>query len=399
MEEVLYRYNPWWEVDEDEDMDECFEGLLQREEHFQIIKQQLDNKQIVFLTGLRRIGKTSLMKLCVQYLIQEKNVEPKHIFYVSLDDYLLSGKSIHEILEAYRKIHRLSTSQKVYLFLDEITFVSDYDVQLKNLYDLGKMRIIASSSSASLLKEQSNLLTGRKITIEVLPLCFEEYLLFKNIKFKKADGYLREEYFKDYLRTGGIPEFVKTGDDAYIRELMDNIIYKDIAAIHGIKNIRQLKEYFLLLMERSGKTMSINKVAKILGISTETSKRYFDLFCDTFIVYPVTRYGKLNEQLVSPKKVYACDLGIRNYYTGVRDWGALFENYVFLRLKYLNLSYLYENTIELDFVTENKWLIECKFHEEELSAKQQKLFESFDAKQKFIIRSEKDIDFIREIKH
>lgn len=397
MEEILYRYNPWWEATDDEQMDVLFSSFFERKDHFRAIKEQLDNKQIIFLTGLRRIGKTSLMKLCIQFLIQQHKIDPKHILYVSMDDYLLSGKSVLEVVEMYRKIHKLSVSQKVHLFLDEITFVVDYDLQLKNLYDLALVKIIASSSSASLLNNQSALLTGRKITFEILPLCFEEYLQFKNIRIKKADEHLLEVYFKEYLLTGGIPEFVKTGDDSYIRELMDNIIYKDIAAIHGIKNIRQLKEYFLLLMERSGKTMSINKVAKILGISTETSKRYFDLFCDTFIVYPVSRFGKLNEQLVSPKKVYACDLGIRSYYTGARDWGALFENYVFLRLKHLNLSYLYENTTELDFVTENKWLIECKFHDESLSEKQQKLFDSFEAKNKFVVRNEKDIIHLRNL--
>ena len=144
-------------------------------------------------------------------------------------------------------------------------------------------------------------------------------------------------------------------------------------------------------MERSGKTMSINKVAKVLRPSTETSKRYFDLFCETFLIYPVSRYGKLNEQMVSPKKIYCCDTGIRTYYTGVRDWGALFENYVFLRLKHLNLRYVYEKATEIDFITENKWLMECKFHDEELSKKQHELFDSFPAKKRIIIRNDRDV--------
>jgi predicted AAA+ superfamily ATPase len=275
--------------------------------------------------------------------------------------------------------------------LDEITFCPNYEQQLKNLYDAGNVKVIASSSSASLLKSQSGLLTGRSITFEVLPLNYEEFLDFRNIKISKSDAHLHETYFKEYLVKGGIPEYVLTNDDAYIRELMDNIIYKDIAAVHGIRQISVLKDYFLLLMERSGKTLSINKIAKILGISTESSKRYFDLFCDTFIIYPVSRHGKLNEQLVSPKKIYCCDTGIRNYYTGERDWGAMFENFAFLSLKQLNLKYIYENTIELDFFSESKLLIECKFHNEELSKKQQTLFDKVDAKQKFIVRNYKDV--------
>ncbi len=391
MEKELYRYNPWWENNTT-----ILDGLLDRTESFDFILPNIINKQVVFLTGLRRIGKTSLMKLCIKYLINEKKINPLHILYVSMDDFLFIGKSIIDIVESFKIIHKIKNEEQVYLFLDEITFVDEYELQLKNLYDKGNSKILASSSSASLLQKQKGHLTGRSITLEVLPLSFEMYLNFKNIVITKADEHLKETYFKDYLLTGGIPEYVLTNDAVYINELMDNIIYKDIAAVNGIRQIKQLKDYFLLLMERSGKTMSINKVAKVLGVSTETSKRYFDMFCDTFIVNPVTRFGKLNEQLVSPKKIYCCDTGIRTFYTGERDWGALFENYAYLRLKYLNLSYIYENSTELDFISQNKVLMECKFHNEALSQKQQMLFDNFKAKEKYILRSYDDIEMIRK---
>lgn len=392
MEKTLYRYNPWWEDD--------YEALEfhTREIHFNDLIKHIGDKQIIFLTGLRRIGKTSLMKLCIKYLIEEKKVKPQKCFYVSMDDYLLSGKSILEIVEEFRKINRLRNNEKVYLFLDEITFVKNYEQQLKNIYDMGNAKIFASSSSASLLRERKAHLTGRNITFEILPLNFDEYLKFKNITIKKADSHLLPVYFEDYLKTGGLPEYVLTNNDVYIRELIDNIIYKDIAAIHGIRNIQQLKDFFLLLMERSGKTLSLNKIANVLHISTDTAKRYFDLFCDTFIIYPVTRYGKLNEQMVSPKKIYACDTGIRTYYTGARDFGSLFENYVYLRVKHLKPQYIVQNTIELDFFTENKNLIECKYHNEKLSDKQQKLFDITKAKSKHIIRNNDDLKSFLERK-
>ena len=390
MEKELYRYNPWWENNT-----ALWSNLLDRTESFDAILPNISNKQVVFLSGLRRIGKTSLMKLCIKHLINEKKINPLQILYVSMDDFLFIGKSIIEIVESFKTIHKIKNEEQVYLFLDEITFVNEYELQLKNLYDKGNSKIFASSSSASLLKKQKGYLTGRSTTLEVLPLSFEMYLQFKNIVVSKADEHLLETYFKDYLLTGGIPEYVLTNDAVYINELMDNIIYKDIAAINGIRQTQQLKKYFLLLMERSGKTMSINKVAKVLGISTETSKRYFDMFCDTFIVSPVTRFGKLNEQLVSPKKIYCCDTGIRTFYTGERDFGALFENYAFLRLKHLNLSYVYENTIELDFISQNKVLMECKFHNEALSEKQQLLFDNFKVTEKYIVRNYNDIEMIR----
>lgn len=392
MEKELFRFNPWWENNF-----EHLSLLNEREDEFNRLLPHFDNKQTIFLTGLRRIGKTSIMKLCIKYFIEQRLISPKHILYVSLDDYLLKDKSIIEIVENFRMIHQLKFDEKIYLFLDEITFVTDYELQLKNLYDHGNTKVFASSSSASLLRKQKGYLTGRNIVFEILPLSFENYLQFKKITISQSNNHLRETYFKEYLVTGGIPEYVLTNDDAYVRELMDNIIYKDICVVNGIKQVSVLKDYFLLLMERSGKTMSINKVANVLGISTETSKRYFDLFCDTFLIYPVARDGKLNERLVSPKKIYCCDTGIRTYYTGERDWGSLFENYVYLRLKHLNLSYVLKDGIEIDFISEGKALIECKFHNEELSIKQQKLFDSIIAKNKYIVRDEKGIEKIREI--
>ncbi len=385
MRKSLYRFNPWWEQPTE------FPEQLHEREALNQLRQQLNNKQIIFITGLRRIGKSSLMKLMIREIIQSGQKE-QHCLYVSLDDYNLLQYSILDIIEEYRSIHKLKNDEFVYFFLDEITFAKDFSIQLKNLYDRGHCKIFASSSSSSLLKDQQALLTGRSSTFEILPLNFDEFLKFRNIKIKIADQHLLKDYFNEYLSTGGIPEYVLSNDDAYIRELMDNIIYKDIAALHGIRSLQQLKDYFLLLMERSGKTLSINKIAKILGISTDTSKRYFELFCSTYIVHPVSRNGKLNEQLVSPKKVYACDTGIRTYYTGQRDWGSLFENYVYLRIKHKKPGYIYENQTEIDFLTEDKDLIECKFHNEALSKKQQALFDKFPARNKFVMREEADIE-------
>lgn len=386
MEVHLYKYNPWWEEDFD-----ALNQLLSRADILPNLMKQFNNAQIVFLTGIRRVGKSSLMKLCIKELIQTKNINPSHILYISLDDFLLKDESILQIVEEFKKSQKLKHSEQVYLFLDEVTFATDYEIQLKNLYDLGKTKIFAASSNAGFVRKQTGLLTGRNVVFEILPLDFDQYLEFKNIKISNADSHLREAEFKNYLLKGGLPGYVLTEDVAQINQLVDDIIYKDIAALNGIRQLNQLKDYFLMLMERSGKTMSINKVAKILGISTETSKRYFDLFCETFLVYPVSRQGKLNEQLVSPRKIYCCDTGLRTFFTGARDWGALFENYVFLRLKHLNLRYVYENTTEIDFITQNKWLIECKFHDEKLSKKQQELFDSFPAKKRSIVRNERDV--------
>ena len=332
--------------------------------------------------------------MVIQNLIRKQNINSKYILYISLDDYVLGNKSIIDIVEEHRKIHRLGFNEHIYLFFDEITYKNDYELQLKNLYDNHNVKIFASSSSASLMKSRKPYLTGRSFIFELLPLDFNEYLLFKKIEISKADTHLIPGYFEEFLQTGGIPEYVLKGDPSYIQTLVDDIIYKDIAAINNIKNPKILIDYFLLLMERAGKSLSINKIASILQISPDTSKRYLEFFADTYLVYLMSRYAKTNERLLSAKKIYAPDLGIRTSFTGFRDKGSLFENYVFLKIKGYKPAYIYRDATEIDFFTENKILIEVKYHNEELSEKQNLLFNKINARKKIIIRSQSDLEHL-----
>jgi len=386
METILHRYNPWWTGAVDR-----LPGIP-RPSVEALIWQYLSNEQIIFITGLRRIGKTTLMKMTIHRLISEAVTDGKHILYVSLDDYQLQKHSILEIIEEFRKINRLPFSESVFLFLDEITYKEDYEIQLKNLHDTGNVKIIASASSASLHKSQKAYLTGRHFDIEVNPLSFMEYLDFKQISILSGDEGLREPYFDDFLKTGGIPAYVLSGNADYLRELVDDILYKDIAAIQQVRDMRILKEFFLLLMERAGKQFSINKIANILQLSPDTARRYLDLFADTFLIHLVSRHGKTNERLISPKKVYAADTGIRCLFTGFRDKGSLFENYVYLRLRKYDPAYIYENKTEIDFFLKDKTLIEVKYHHEPLSPAQEKLFNTYPAKASKIIRKEQDLE-------
>lgn len=385
MEEILYRYNPWWE-------NIIRDDLVDRPAETSKILGYMESKQIILLTGLRRIGKTSLLKLIIKHLVEQKGIDPTKILYVSLDDYNLIKYSILEIVDFYRKIHSISFSEKIFLFLDEIAFKKDFELQLKNLFDHHVAKVIASTSGSFLIRQQKSMITGRSKTIEILPLDFNEYLLFRQIRISKADHHLLEKHFEEYLKTGGIPEYVLTGDPAYINELIDDIILKDIAAVFNIRRPSILQDYFLLLMERAGKQISLNKIASILKISVDTATRYFDMFVQANMVFTLTRYGKTNERLLAPKKIYAPDTGIRSYFTGFRDIGSLFENYVFLRIKSYQPEYLYQDQTELDFRLKNGFVIESKYHNEPLSDKQRKLFESIDEKQRMVIRNFEDLD-------
>ncbi|WP_456397428.1 ATP-binding protein [Desulfurobacterium sp.] len=377
MEEIFYRFNPWWE-------EEFKTNFIDRPKYTVPLLSSIDNPSIEIITGLRRIGKTSIIKLIIDKLIHEKNIQPNRIFFISLDFYKLENLSILDIVEEYLKLQKLSFSEKIYLFLDEVTYKRDFALQLKNLYDLYNAKLFVSSSSASVLKDKKAFLTGREKVTEVLPLDFDEFLHFKGIKVKKADKHLLEGYFEDYMKMGGIPEYVLTEDLEYIKHLVDDILYKDIIAMHNIKEKTAVKEFFLLLMERAGKQLSLNKISKVLGISPDTAKRFFEYFLDTYIIYAIERCGKLNERLKSPKKIYAGDVGIRNIITGFRNLGAIFENLVFLKIKNRKPCYVLRNGIEIDFLTEDKILIEVKY-KGNLNEKQFELFNEFPANKKLLI--------------
>lgn len=389
MKQIISRFNPWWEPGY------SFEQLIPREKWTTNIYNQIDLPVVSFLTGIRRIGKTSLMKLTIRHLINQNGVGPDKILYCSVDDYLLAQRNLPEIVDEFRKIHGHRFEEKLYLFFDEITYLAEYEIQLKNLIDNQNVKIFASSSSASLLASKKPYLTGRQRIVEVLPLDYHEYLLFKNLQVSPSDEHLHEVYFKEFLLSGGIPEYVKSGDFQYLKNLVDDIIYKDVAAIHGIKDIQLLIDFFMLAMERAGKQMSLNKMATILSVSVDTARRFMELFQSTFLIYTMSRFGTTNERILAPKKLFAADTGFRSIFVGEKDFGALFENYVFLRIKHQQPQYLYTDQTEIDFIFKNlKILAEAKYHDQGLSAKQQKLFDQFPDYSKFIITSENDIDIL-----
>jgi uncharacterized protein len=390
MEDLLYQYNPWWEEPID------YKDIKPRESYLRELRNYLSYKQAVFLTGLRRVGKTTLMKLIIEELIRN-GIDPKHILYVSLDDYLLHKNSIIEIINAYRKIHKIRIEEKIYLFLDEIGYKEDFHLQLKNIYDSQNSKIYAASSSASMLRDKKASLTGRAVSLQIKPLDFDEFLFFKGIKIKKRDRQLYKSYFFNYCKEGGLPENVLNPNREYLMNLIDDIIQKDITAFHGLKNHQIVRDYFALLMERSGKQLSINKIGKILSISPDTSKRYLNYFESTYLIHLLSRWGKTNQKLLSPKKIYAADLGIKYMFNGARDMGSYFENYIYLLLQNKKtLYYLYENTIEIDFFTEDKILIESKFYAE-LNQKQKKLFDEYPAQKRFIIDSVEKLSALNEL--
>ena len=370
MEEILYEFNPWCE--------EKYNALgILRNKYLNKLNKKLKNKKITFIIGLRRVGKTTLIKQLIAELCQKIN--PKHILFISLEHPIFINISILDVVKEFRKIHGLSRKVKIYLFFDEIHYKQDFDRELKILHDNENVKIFASGSSASLIKNKKAFLTGRHSDIIIKPLTFIEFLKFKEIEVKKSEEYLYKKHFLKYIEIGGMPEYVLTENSEVIINLVNDIIYKDIIGKHKIKNSRGIKELFLLLCERCGKRLTYNKIAKILSISVDTAKDYISFFEEAFLVHLVYKHEKsLNARIKAPRKIYVADTGIRNVFTGFRDLGAVFENLVFLEIKNKNPQYYFENGKEIDFVFGNT-AIEAKFKqfdEDELKTLKQSKFKN-----------------------
>jgi uncharacterized protein len=375
MEDIFRKFNPWWEKNIDE-------KSIVRERFFDFFEESIKRKDIEFIAGLRRIGKTTLMKQVINFLIKEKEISPKNICYISLDNYSFIDYTIYDLVKIFQEISQLKIDEQIYLFLDEITFKEDFNLELKNLYDFGNIKIFASSSSASLLKDKHAFLTGRARTLEVEPLDFKEFLKFKSLKYSKRELPLMKSYFEKYMEIGGIPEYVITEDPAYISNMVNSIIDKDIIAKFQIKKTMQIKELFKLLCERIGKPITYSKLAKIIGLSKDTVKEYIGYFEQTYLFKLIEKKGKLNERLLGEKKLYVADVAIKNITTGFKEKGFIYENLVFNHIKSKNPNFILTIDTEIDFCYEDT-IIEAKYGQD-LSENQKKLFKSLRYKNKVI---------------
>jgi len=291
MKEILYQFNPRWENPKYE-----YSPII-RDKYFSKLKSNLNNKEIIFLIGLRRVGKTTLIKQLIQEL--SKNIESKYILYLSCEHPKFEDKTLIEIVDEYRGYFNLKREEQIYVFFDEVQLKENFERDLKILHDCeDKIKVFCSGSSSTILKDKKAYLTGRQRTFEIEPLDFNEYLKFKNQEVKISEEYRYKELFLNYMKSGGMPEFVKNKDPEYLLNLIDTILYKDIVSYYGLKNQKLIRDLFILLCERIGKTLSYNKLSKILGISVDTVSQYVSYFEETFLIYIVHKHSKtLNERI------------------------------------------------------------------------------------------------------
>ena len=293
------------------------------------------------ITGVRRCGKSTV----VQMLFLKKGA-----FYLNFEDtslYEFDTKDfeiLNEAIEKYSKEHSCK-----YLCFDEIQSVKGWEIFVHRKLEENYLVIVTGSNASLLSWELGTRLTGRHLDYEMFPFSFEEYCNFK--KSKK-----NVKSFSKYLKQGGFPEAIKNDSGEILQRLFDDILTRDIAVRHSIRDVRTLKILSLYLATNCGNLVSGSKLSAQLGIKTNvTILEYLSFLeqCYLFFFVPKFNYSA-KAQSVNPKKVYCIDTGMIQSVTlsSNADAGRMLENAVFieLRRRTKNIWYYAEASFECDFL-------------------------------------------------
>lgn len=344
VEQLMEKYNPWW-ISRKEPP-----GVL-RTSHLKDLSTLLEKRRMVIVYGLRRCGKSTLLKQFA--CIKSAEMDPLHIFYISLDHPALKGLSITDIIDRYRALHRIGRDERCYILLDEVQVVPEFEKELKAVYDLEEnLYFVGSGSNSLLVRHRSGALSGRHGRIHLRSMDFREFMTFMNYDPKPSEAYLIENYLREYIETGGIPEYVLNRDPHYLEDLVEDVIYKDILPRYGIRNPGLLMDLFYLLCQRAGQRMTPSKLARILNINPDTVSSYISYLEETFLIELVEKEGTPNERKYSPKKVYINDPGILTIIGSNVPFGSRVENLVYLTLNKdrADITYLDAGGKEIDFL-------------------------------------------------
>ena len=315
-----------------------------------------DTPDIKIITGIRRCGKSWLLKAYIQYL--QKSGEDINIIFIDFMD--LKYEHLKEYHKLYSHIESRYVSGKPnYVFIDEVQMCSGFELAVNSLHSKGIYDLYLTGSNAFLLSaDLATLFTGRYIELHVFPFSFQEYCKYHD------DLSDRNKLFDDYVIEGGLagsyPYRTQLDRTNYVREVYETIAARDLLRKYSISDeiiLRQLGEF---LMDNVSSLTSPNKISNILaangGASNHiTIKKYIRYLCNAFLFYDIRRFDiKGKKYLETSEKYYIADTGIRYAVLGSRniDYGRIYENIVCIEL--LRRGYevyvgkLYQK--EIDFV-------------------------------------------------
>ncbi|MCK4714378.1 MAG: ATP-binding protein, partial [Candidatus Aenigmarchaeota archaeon] len=340
------------------------------------IRIDMDHDFITTVTGPRRAGKTYLCFQKVRSLLKE-GVRKGNVLYINFEDEKLLGADAEDLdmlLDTFYELSDMDGNQKIYLFLDELQNVKNWDVWVRRIYDMDKnLKIVLTGSSSKMLsREISTKLRGRILNIEVFPLSFTEFLGWKKVPHGSREiSHSKERFgikkaFSSYLSGGGYPSLLVNENvpkETILQGYLQSMIFKDIVERYGIKDVKKLQILAKLLFESTSREISYSRLAnrmKSLGfsMSKNTVIEFISHFEDAYLFFQNLKYDySLAKQLGSIKKIYCIDNGLLNAvsFKFSDDAGKLAENLVFIELKRRHADVFYHrNKHECDFLIREK---------------------------------------------
>ncbi len=338
----------------------------------------LDHKNALLITGMRQVGKTTLMK---QIFDQVDTAKLWFDFENPLDTLQFENINYDAIYEELNKAAG-NHSERLTVFIDEIQNYPEITRIIKYHIDKYGVKYIATGSSNYYLKNLfPESLSGRKFLFILNPLSFKEYLYFNDKIDVPGSVYTFDEFltgvslreykkyesdYFDYIEFGGFPEVVITREietkKLILKNIFSSFFEKDIKILSDMKDIRELRDLILLLVPRTGNILDITKIAAELGINRPKVYSYFELLQGVFFVKLIPKYStSIDRTVAGGRKVYFSDTGLLNIIGKVND-GQLFENGIANQLcHYGELSYYNKrNKAEIDFIINNEIGIEVK---------------------------------------
>ena len=294
------------------------------------------------VTGIRRCGKSTLL----HQLIRKKY---QNAFFLNFEDIRLAGFEVSDFSRLYDEI----VKRKIpVLIFDEPQITNKWEIFVNQLLRERYKVFITGSNATLLSKELGTHLTGRNLSFELFPFSFNEFLIFKGLE-------RNEESLKKYLVEGGMPEYLKSGLGLVLNRLLDDILTRDIAMRHSVRDIQLLRQLAVYLFSNAGNLVSANKMAGMFGIkSVTTFLEYFSYLSDAWLVAFIPQFSwSVKARARNPKKIYTIDTGFITEAATIftENLGARFENLVFLHLRRkFDAIYYFKDKQECDFVAFNR---------------------------------------------
>jgi predicted AAA+ superfamily ATPase len=316
------------------------------------VLEAFDDNRVLIITGIRRCGKSTLLKQVMDTMTQ--------YCYVNFEDERLltfPAEAFEELNEVLIEVYGASDTY----FFDEVQNIDRFETFVRRLQDSGKKVVITGSNASLLSREFGTRLTGRHRVFELYPFSFAEYLAFRKVSVGGDAFYIPEEKvvlitaFAAYLEQGGMPEYLRNGDEGYIKTLYDNIIFRDIIARYSIRRQRIVRELVGILLSTISLPFTYNSLKKSLGLSNAiTVKEYIAYLNSAYLFFELVRFDfSVKKQLGSPRKIYVVDtaFSMLGGFSLSPDKGRFLENVVFIELKRRGGEvYYYSGTRECDFI-------------------------------------------------